>query len=156
MRPSFRCGTIILALIASASALVFGTEFVRSGAGADSEADDAAVSADAGVSVASLAPALFVSRGRQPMHPLSDEERAQVFDGVMRLPGVPVADVDPPEEAAALPVSVALQDLPTGVAQQIPRVEGYKFVKLDDRILLVHPRSRKVVAEMPRYKLVLQ
>ena len=150
MRSSFRCGTIVLALIASASALVFGTGFVRSGSGADSDADDAAVS------VAALAPALFLPRSRQPMEPLSVEERAQVFDGVMQLPGVPVADVDPPEEAAALPGSVALQDLPTSVALQIPRIEGHKFVKLDDRILLVHPRSRKVVAEMPRYKLVLQ
>ena len=139
MRSSFRCGTITLALIASASALVLGTGFVRSGANADSDADDAAVSADAGVSVAGLMPSLFV-----------------VFDGVMRMPDVPVADVDPPEEAAPVPVSAELQDLPIGVAQQIPRIEGYKFVKLDDRILLVHPRSRKVVAEMPRYKLVLQ
>ena len=90
------------------------------------------------------------------MLPLTDEERAQVFDGVMRTPGVPVADVEPPEDAAALPGWVALQDLPTGVAQEIPLVDGYKFVKLDDRILLVNPDSRKVVAEMPRYKLVLQ
>jgi hypothetical protein len=156
MRPSFRCGTIILALIASASALMLGTGFVRSGANADSDADDAAVSADAGVSVAALMPSLFVPRGRQPMAPLSDEERAQVFDGVMRMPDVPVADVEPPEEAAPVPVAAELQDLPIGVAQQIPRIEGYKFVKLDDRVLLVHPRSRKVVAEMPRYKLVLQ
>jgi len=34
-------------------------------------------------------------------------------------------------------------------------VEGYKFVKLDDRILLVNPKDRRVVAWMPRYKLVL-
>jgi len=37
----------------------------------------------------------------------------------------------------------------------VPLVEGYKFVKLDDRILLVHPNTRIVVAWMPRYKLVL-
>ena len=79
-----------------------------------------------------------------------------MFDHVMRMPGVPVAEVDPPVAGAAIPASVELQDLPGGVAQVIPRIEGYKFVKLDDRILLVHPRSREVVAEMPRYKLALQ
>jgi hypothetical protein len=87
--------------------------------------------------------------------PLTDEERAQVFDGVMGTPDVPVADIAPPEDAA-LPAWVALQDLPAGLAQEIPLVDGHKFVKLDDRILLVHPGSRKVVAEMPRYKLALQ
>jgi hypothetical protein len=87
---------------------------------------------------------------------LSDEERAQVFDGVMRTAGVPTAEVAAPEGAAPLPGWVALQELPAGVARELPRVEGYKFVKLDDRILLVNPASRQVVAEMPRYKLVLQ
>jgi hypothetical protein len=35
-------------------------------------------------------------------------------------------------------------------------VQGYKFVKLDDRILLVSPLDRAVVAEMPRYHTVLE
>jgi hypothetical protein len=34
-------------------------------------------------------------------------------------------------------------------------VQGYKFVKLDDRILLVSPVDRSVVAEMPRYRIML-
>jgi hypothetical protein len=34
-------------------------------------------------------------------------------------------------------------------------VQGYKFVKLDDRILLVSPFDRAVVADMPRYKQML-
>jgi hypothetical protein len=87
--------------------------------------------------------------------PLSLEERAQIFDGVMRIAGAPVADVMPPAPAEALPKSVMLQDLPADVVRHIPRVEGYKFVKLDDRILLVDPTNRTVAAEMPRYKLVL-
>lgn len=149
MRSPFRRGPFALALIAASAALMLGTAFVRSGAGADGEAGDAALT------VGALAP-IFAARTHRTFVPLSDEERAQVFDGVMRLGGVPVADVDPPEDAAALPLFVDLQELPVAVVLQIPRIEGYKFVKLDDRILLVHPRSRKVVAEMPRYKLVLQ
>ena len=49
-----------------------------------------------------------------------------------------------------------LQELPAGTAQDIPLVQGYKFVKLDDRILLVSPATRIVVSEIPRYKLVMQ
>jgi len=72
----------------------------------------------------------------------------------MRIPDAPVADVEPPEEAAALPSSVALQDLPAAAIREVPQVKGYKFVKLDDRVLLVSPAGRRVVAEMPRYKLL--
>jgi hypothetical protein len=85
--------------------------------------------------------------------PLTDEQRGHIFDGVMKLPNAPVADMAAP--AAAVPGSVALQDLPVSVTREIPMVEGYKFVKLDDRILLVSPLDRAVVADMPRYKQML-
>jgi hypothetical protein len=60
-----------------------------------------------------------------------------------------------PAAATALPSSVALQELPASVTRKVPMVEGYKFVKLDDRILLVSPVDRLVVAEMPRYRTIL-
>jgi hypothetical protein len=50
---------------------------------------------------------------------------------------------------------VALQDLPASVTHEIPMVQGYKFVKLDDRILLVSPLDRSVVADLPRYRTML-
>jgi hypothetical protein len=87
--------------------------------------------------------------------PLSDEQRGHIFDGIMKLRDAPVAQVPEPEAATALPSSVALQELPAGVTRDIPMVQGYKFVKLDDRILLVSPVDRLVVAEMPRYRTVL-
>jgi hypothetical protein len=86
---------------------------------------------------------------------LTDEERGHIFDGIMKLHDAPVADVPAPEAATALPRSVALQELPVSVTRQIPMVQGYKFVKLDDRILLVSPVDRSVVAEMPRYRTML-
>jgi hypothetical protein len=140
MRSSIRrfaLGTAILALIGFAS----GAEVAH---WIDSDA-----TGDITGSLGAAAP-----RGERQL-PLSEEERAQVFDGVMRINNAPVADVTPPEPAQALPKSVELQDLPPGVARLIPLVEGYKFVKLDDRILLVNPKDRRVVAWMPRYKLVL-
>jgi hypothetical protein len=59
-----------------------------------------------------------------------------------------------PGGASGLSDAVVLQDLPAMVTRKIPLVGNYKFVKLEDRILLVNPDSREVVAEIPRYKLV--
>ncbi len=73
----------------------------------------------------------------------------------MKIHNAPVANVPAPEPASALPSSVALQELPASVTHDIPIVQGYKFVKLDDRILLVSPVDRLVVAQMPRYRTVL-
>lgn len=146
MRPASYRSIFALAFVCFAAV---GIELIRSAA--DSEADASAVETLETVGSIPEMPAI-----RQGSLPLTDEERAQVFDGVMRTADVPVADVTPPEDTAALPAWVALQDLPAGIEQEIPLVDGYKFVKLDDRILLVHPDSRKVAAEMPRYKLVLQ
>jgi hypothetical protein len=87
--------------------------------------------------------------------PLTDEQRGHIFDGIMKIQDAPVADVRAPAAATALPTSVALQELPASVTRDVPMVEGYKFVKLDDRILLVSPVDRLVVAEMPRYRTVL-
>ena len=87
--------------------------------------------------------------------PLTDEQRGHIFDGIMKLRDAPIADVPASDAMAALPNSVPLQELPASVTREIPMVLGYKFVKLDDRILLVRPRDRSVVAEMPRYHTVL-
>jgi hypothetical protein len=89
---------------------------------------------------------------------LSDEQRGFLFLGVMNLVDVP--DVDWPDSAsliglpAVLPESVELQDLPAMVTRKIPLVRHHKFVKLDDRILVVRPADRVVVAEIPRYRLL--
>jgi hypothetical protein len=47
-----------------------------------------------------------------------------------------------------------MQDLPASVTREIPLVQGHKFVKFDDRIVVVNPASRLVVAMIPRYKLL--
>ena len=102
------------------------------------------------------APAAVVRfrRAAQAGLPLSDEQRGHIFDMVMRIPDAPVAHSRPPEVADALPGEVPLQDLPAGVTRNIPQVQGHKFVKFDDRILVVEPASRLVVAMIPRYKLL--
>ena len=86
---------------------------------------------------------------------LSEEQRGRVFAGIMRLPDAPVADVAVPQPIYALPRSVELQELPASVTKDVPVVRGYKFVKLEDRVLLVSPLDRTVAAEMPRYRLIV-
>ena len=86
--------------------------------------------------------------------PLSEEQRARIFDSVMRLPDAPVATARAPDVADRLPREVPLQDLPAPVSREIPLVQGHKFAKFDDRIVLVDPATRVVVAMIPRYKLL--
>jgi hypothetical protein len=72
----------------------------------------------------------------------------------MRISDAPVAGGPTPEVADALPEQVPMQDLPADVTQEIPLVQGHKFVKFDDRILIINPSNRLVVAMIPRYKLL--
>lgn len=85
---------------------------------------------------------------------IDDEQRGHIFNGVMRISDAPVAGGPTPEVADALPEQVPMQDLPADVTQEIPLVQGHKFVKFDDRILIINPSNRLVVAMIPRYKLL--
>jgi len=85
---------------------------------------------------------------------LSEEQRGRIYEGVMRVADAPVAQPPAPAVADALPAEVAMQDLPAGVTRDVPLVRGHKFVKFDDRIVVVDPGSRLVVAMIPRYKLL--
>ena len=84
----------------------------------------------------------------------SDEQRGRIFDGVMRISDAPVTEAAAPEVAGSLPEEVPMQDLPNDIIHEIPLVRGHKFVKFDDRILVVSSTSRLVVAMIPRYKLL--
>jgi hypothetical protein len=85
---------------------------------------------------------------------LSDQQRGRIYESVMRIADAPVAEPPAPAVADALPAGVPMQDLPTGLTREIPLVHGHKFVKFDDRIVVVNPASRLVVAMIPRYRLL--
>jgi hypothetical protein len=59
--------------------------------------------------------------------------------------GAPVANIKMPDVASTLPLplTVDLYDLPPGV--NIPSLQGLKYLRLSDRILLVQPGTRRVV-----------
>jgi hypothetical protein len=94
-----------------------------------------------------------VERGTSELA-ISDEQRGHIFDVVMRISDAPVAVGPALEIADALSEQVSIQDLPADLTQDIPLIHGDKFVKFDDRILIVDPSSRLVVAMIPRYKLL--
>jgi hypothetical protein len=85
---------------------------------------------------------------------LSDEQRSIIYEGVMNIPDAAVAHSAAPETADELAEEVAMQDFPMALTQDIPLVQGHKFAKFDDRIVVVEPASRVVVAMIPRYKLL--
>lgn len=124
------------------------------GAGLGGGATDTTVG-DAIVGDASDVTGSIGSGSRQRL-PLTDEQRGHVFDDIMRLANTPVAHVPAPDEATVIPRSVALQELPEKATRDVPEVAGYKFVKLEEWILLVSPADRSVVAEMPRYHTVFE
>jgi hypothetical protein len=143
MRPTLRHSAILLAFLAGVSVAATQDGIVGT---TDGSATPPAASDITG----SLGPA---AADRSPKHlPLSDEQLSRVHDGVMRA-GAPTANVAEPE-AASVPSHVTLQALPEPVTREIPLLKGYSFVKLDDRILVVSPASRLVVAEIPRYQLL--
>lgn len=89
-----------------------------------------------------------------PQLSLSDEQRGLIFLGVINLRDIPEVAMRAPEPGVPLSQTVELHDIPAMVVSRIPEVAGYKFVKLDDRILVVGAESRQVETTIPRYKLV--
>jgi hypothetical protein len=130
---SLRCSVVLVALMACVA-------FTAVGSGRNSR--DGVQGAD-----------LSIAERGAPELAISDEQRGHIFEYVMRISDVLVAEGPSPEIADALPEQVPMQDLPADVSQDIPLVQGHKFVKFDDRILIVNPSSRLVVAMIPRYKL---
>ena len=97
---------------------------------------------------------MTVDSAKSALPEFSDEERGRIFDGIMRISDAPITEMVAPEVADPLPEEVPTQDLPDDIIREIPLVRGHKFVKFDDRILVVSSASRLVVAMIPRYKLL--
>jgi hypothetical protein len=148
MPTAFRNGAILLTLIGTAAL----TAAHQIGSGPDRLASLGRMP-----SVVDATSSIGPARQRDWIE-LSDEQLGFLFLGVMNLSDVPDMQLPTPESflasSAVLPAFVELQDLPAMVTREIPLVRHHKFVKLDDRILLVRPADRVVVAEIPRYRLL--
>ncbi len=162
MQPSFRSGALLLALFGGIGLAAADKNNIappiQELAAIPVTGDASDVTGSLGRSWHTLpsgAPVDQSIAGRLPIIlPLSDEERGRINDSVMKLLDVPSAQVADADVATELPSSVAMQDFPESLLDDVPVVQPYKFVKLEDRIWLVSPSTRKVVAEIPRYHLI--
>ena len=143
LQPALRPGAVMITLVACV-----GFAAAQSGRRGVGDTDASAMDETTG----SVAPSGGKRAGAELA--LSDEQRGRIYEGVMRIADAPVARAPAPALADALPSGVAMQDLPASVTREIPLVRGHKFVKFDDRIVVVDPASRLVVAMIPRYKLL--
>ena len=85
---------------------------------------------------------------------LTDEQREVIYQGVMQFPDAVRRDERSPELAEEVSRDEPLENLPANVTAEAPLLNAYKFMKLEDRILLIEPAARVVVAMIPRYKLL--
>ena len=82
--------------------------------------------------------------------PLSDEQKKAIHDRLANA-GAPVAPIDakPSDTVPAwVDLQGLMQDLPPDLKQKVPFVSDYKYVNAKDKILLVNPRERIVMAEI--------
>jgi hypothetical protein len=148
MRSVFRKGIVVIAAIGASALVAAGSSRDLLTSAEPSGGDDvAAIRYDTtgSVDAASVSRAILA---------LTDEQRERIHQGVMRFPDAVRRDARMPELADRLPREEPLQDLPASVTGEIPRLHAYKFVKLDDRILVIEPSTRVVAAMIPRYRLL--
>jgi hypothetical protein len=91
---------------------------------------------------------------RREILTLSDEQREHVYRGLLEFPDAPGRGARKPELADTIASDEPIQKLPEGLTREMPVLDGHRFLKLEDRIVLVDPTSRIVVAMIPRYRVL--
>ena len=76
--------------------------------------------------------------------PLTDEQKRAISQ---RLSQAPASNITA-KVTDQVPATLALQELPADMAASIPSVGDYKFLRLNDRVLVVNPRESVVVGEI--------
>lgn len=77
---------------------------------------------------------------------LSDAQRQAIYRALKDQPAGKAFNADIGIE---LPAEVDLHDIPDAVVAQVPQTKGYQFTVADNRVLLVAPINRVVVATLP-------
>jgi hypothetical protein len=77
---------------------------------------------------------------------LTDEQRQAIYRALKDRPAGTAFNA---EVGVKLPSSVALHDMPDAVTAQVPQTKGYQYAVADNRVLLVSPDLRVVVAAIP-------
>ncbi len=80
--------------------------------------------------------------------PLTDQQRRDIYDRIGKTQAPVVASNA--KLADKFNAWTEFQELPPELADKIPFVRDYKYVKLADKILLVNPRERIVIGEIAK------
>ena len=77
---------------------------------------------------------------------LTDEQKRSIYQRLSQ--GAAPASNITAKPSEQVPATLALQELPPEMAASMPSVADYKFLRLDNRILVVNPRESIVVGEI--------
>jgi hypothetical protein len=80
--------------------------------------------------------------------PLTVEQRQAIYQQVSQGEAPVVSLRTELQPAQLLPSSIELQSLPADMVEKYPSIADYKYIRLEDRILLVNPREGIVVGEI--------
>ena len=81
--------------------------------------------------------------------PLTDEQKKLIANSVASVPKTATsAYLSKLHVAMFVPVGAQVQEFPGELIQQFPPAGRYKYIKIDDRILIVDPPNRTVVGEI--------
>ena len=81
--------------------------------------------------------------------PLTDEQKKLIARSVASVPKTATnADLSKLHVAMFLPIDTQIQEFSGELIQQFPPAGRYKYIKIDDRILIVDPPNRTVVGEI--------
>ena len=80
---------------------------------------------------------------------LTDAQRQRIFEAVSADNDAVVRNIEA-APATLLPPDVAMQNFPQRLTDEIPTLQGLKYVRLPEKVLLVSPPNRIVVGEISR------
>ena len=89
----------------------------------------------------------FAAAQRDPGTVLTSNQEQMVSQGLASSPSQPAPTGAQPRVGDKLPDSMAAQQLPSNVTDQVPEAKQLLFVKLPDRIILIDPDT-KLVSEI--------
>jgi hypothetical protein len=83
--------------------------------------------------------------------PLTDEQRHVIAESVSNAPNVQTkANLANTHEAMTLPIDVPVQPFSDALIRQVAGAANYKYLKLDNRVLIIDPVFLSVVTEIKR------
>ena len=80
--------------------------------------------------------------------PLTNEQKQLIVKSVASAPKAQGANLTDLHTAMFLPIGIPIQAFSGDVTQQVPDAARYKYVKLEDRVLIVDPPLSTIVGEI--------